>query len=85
MAKKRGRTSTETKPKAENEDAEWEEVEGEVIPDDADVRAAATPQRDWRDLERYIEERDLKRQLQDNFWIEDDRPSKPATGARRKR
>ncbi|MGH8035002.1 MAG: hypothetical protein ACRETN_09125 [Nevskiales bacterium] len=65
------------------EEAEWEET-AEVPEADAEDPALAR-QRDWRDLEKYFEERDLKRRLKDEFWVGEDRPKRPPPGARRKR
>ena len=64
------------------EEAEWEE--GGEVPDNGDQ----TPEGrhpDWRDLEKYFEERDLKRKLEDEFWVGEGKPVRPAPPARRRR
>lgn len=73
------------KPASEDllpEEAEWDEAT-EVPETEADDPAMSR-QRDWRDLEKYFEERDLKRRLEDEFWVGGDRPKRPSP-TRRKR
>ncbi len=74
------------KPASEDllpEEAEWEEA-GEVPENGAD-EAQLGRQRDWRDLEKYFEERDLKRKLKDEFWVDEDKPARSPPPSRRKR
>lgn len=53
-------------------DDEADNDDGDFIPDDElSVPPREGRQRDWRDLERYKEDRDLKRQLEDDFWADD--------------
>ena len=81
MARKRS-----PKPASEDllpEEAEWEE--GSEVPDNGDDQSPAVRQRDWRDLEKYFEERDLKRKLEDEFWIGEDKPARAPLPSRRKR
>lgn len=84
MAKKRGRPSNNDSKPVDNEEGDWEAGDAEEIPAVDVSTTTAAAQRDWRDLERYIEERNLKRQLEDNFWM-DDQSSRPAPASRRKR
>lgn len=74
------------KPASEDllpEEAEWEEA-GDV-PENGAEPTPVGRQRDWRDLERYFEERDLKRRLEDEFWVGEEIPKRSPAPSRRKR
>lgn len=58
--------------KNDNEDLDdfIEDIEDEALPDVEVRRQATAKQRDWRDLERYKAERELKKLMEDD-WLDD--------------
>ena len=56
---------------------DWQDDESEVEQDAIQVKPTLHRQRDWRDMERYKEERELKRLMQEDYLFDDDeRPSR---------
>ncbi len=81
MPRKRSPSAATSEDLVPEEAGEWEEV-----PDAEDSDEILARQRDWRDLEKYFEERDLKRRLDDEFWLGEDKPRRPLSAtSRRKR
>lgn len=58
-----------------DDDLDWENEDGDSLNSDVDMSPPRRPevqrQRDWRDLERYREERELKKLMEDDYWLED--------------
>lgn len=58
-----------------DDDLDWEvDSDDDAAKDDlitGKSHAAGPRQRDWRDLERYKEERELKKLMEDDLWLDD--------------
>lgn len=58
-----------------DEDLDWEAEEGDSLNVEVDMSPPQRPQvqrqRDWRDLERYREERELKKLMEDDLWLDE--------------
>lgn len=57
-----------------DDDLDWDSGDDDSLSSEVDMSAPRRPQvqrqRDWRDLERYREERELRKLMEDDLWLD---------------